>query len=330
MKPCWTLPSFWIKERAASIDGDIPRESPNHDNPRFLSSGNANNNTNRLAVALGFLYTSRGVPCLYYGTEQAFNGAGDPNNREDMFDGQFEQGPSLGDNFNETHPLYRYVAMLNNFRRLYPSLRRGTHVNLWNNSGGPGLFAYSRRLNNEEVFVVFNTASASQTLPARPTSYPAGTVLVNLLNTNETITVDGTANIPSITVPSTAIKIFVAQSLMMPLDPVVLSQSPVHAVTNVSTAAQIVLRFSKPMDTNSVQTAFSARSGTFAWSALRDTMTFTPSAPVRVGDRVLVRPAHVDPTVAYHDALHLADGPGTDATVIDRWAVDLRGWDEPG
>ena len=31
--------------------------------------------------------------------------------------------------------------------------------------------------------------------------------------------------------------------------------------------------------------------------------------PLRVGDRVLVWPAHVDPTVAYHDAMHLADGP---------------------
>ncbi len=58
-------------------------------------------------------------------------------------------------------------------------------------------------------------------------------------------------------------------------------------------------------------------------------VTFAPHSPLRVGDRVLVWPAHVDPTVAYHDALHLADGPGTDAEVVDRWAVDLRGWD-PG
>ena len=59
-------------------------------------------------------------------------------------------------------------------------------------------------------------------------------------------------------------------------------------------------------------------------------VTFAPHSPVRVGDRVLVRPAHVDPTVAYHDALHLADGPGIDAAVIDAWPVDLRGWSEPG
>jgi D-serine deaminase-like pyridoxal phosphate-dependent protein len=55
-------------------------------------------------------------------------------------------------------------------------------------------------------------------------------------------------------------------------------------------------------------------------------VTFTTDAPLTVGDRVLVRPAHVDPTVAYHEALQLADGPGIDAEVIDKWAVDLRGW----
>ena len=56
-------------------------------------------------------------------------------------------------------------------------------------------------------------------------------------------------------------------------------------------------------------------------------VTFTPQQPVRVGDRVLVWPAHVDPTVAYHERMHLADGPGLDATVVDTWPVDLRGWD---
>jgi glycosidase len=252
----------------------------NHDNPRFLSSSGANDNTNRLGVALEFLYTSRGIPCLYYGTEQAFDGTTDPNNREDMFDGQFEQGPSLGDNFNETHPLYQLVAKLNNFRRLYQSLRRGIHNNRWNTSGGPGLFAYSRVFSNEEVFVVFNTATSTQTLTNRSITYPAGTVLVNLLNTNETIVVVST-NTPQISVPSMTAKIFIAQSLVQPLDPVVISQSPAHATTNVSTAARLVLTFSKPMDTNSVQAALSltpATPGAFTWSALHDTMTFTPGA----------------------------------------------------
>ena len=65
----------------------------NHDQPRFLSTSAANNNTNRLKVALAFLYTARGIPCLYYGTEQGFDGTTDPNDREDMFAGEFKDGP---------------------------------------------------------------------------------------------------------------------------------------------------------------------------------------------------------------------------------------------
>jgi D-serine deaminase-like pyridoxal phosphate-dependent protein len=54
---------------------------------------------------------------------------------------------------------------------------------------------------------------------------------------------------------------------------------------------------------------------------------FVPGNGARVGERVLVRPAHVDPTVAYHERMHVASGAGLDADVIDAWLVDLRGWD---
>ena len=42
-----------------------------------------------------------------------------------------------------------------------------------------------------------------------------------------------------------------------------------------------------------------------------------------VGDRVRVRPAHIDPTIAYHERMHVIDGGGE---VVDTWSVDLRGW----
>ncbi len=251
----------------------------NHDQARFLSSGKANNNTDRLKVALVFHYTARGIPCLYYGTEQAFNGGNDPYDREDMFDGQFEQGPSLGDNFNLTHPLFQWVARLNNFRRLYPALLTGSHVNLWSDPSGPGLFAYARRLNTQEVFVVFNTATSAQTLTNRPTIYPAGTTLVNLLDTNETTVVTPGPRIPSITVPATSAKIFIAQSQWLPLDPLVTGVTPAHDAAGVSAGAPIVIQFSQPMNTGSVVSAFStlpAASGIFSWSPALDTLTFTP------------------------------------------------------
>jgi glycosidase len=251
----------------------------NHDQPRFLSISDAT--TARLNVALAFLYTARGVPCLYYGTEQAFNGTTDPNDREDMFAGQFEQGPSLGDNFNMTHPQFQLVAKLNNFRRLYPALQTGSHVNQWNDPNGPGLFAYARRLGAEEVFVVFNTSTSTQTLVNRPTILAAGTQIINLFDTNEVLTVTGVPEISPITVPGTTTKIFVARSDWKPLDPVVVSNSPVHDASSVPTYSPIVLLFSKPMNRASVETNFStipSLSGTFSWSAAGDTATFTASS----------------------------------------------------
>ena len=253
----------------------------NHDQARFLSSGNANNNTDRLKVALVFLYTARGIPCLYYGTEQAFNGGNDPYDREDMFAGQFKDGPAGVDSFNMTHPLFQWVAKLNNLRRLYPALLTGSHVNLWSDSDSPGLFAYARRLGTQEVVVAFNTASASQTLPSRPTIYPAGTTLVNVLDTNETVTVAAGPQTPPIPVPGTSAKVFIAQSQWFPLDPVVTGITPAHDATGVLAGAPVVIQFSQPMDTNSVLSAFStlpAASGRFLWSPSHDKLTFTPSS----------------------------------------------------
>ena len=148
----------------------------------------------------------------------------------------------------------------------------------------PGLFAYSRVLNNEEVFVCFNTAGSSQTLTNRTTTYSPGTMLVNLLDSNDTLVViagSTTNNTPPIPVPSMTAKIYIAQSLVLPLDPVIVSQSPVHAATGIAPSAPVVLQFSKPMNTNAVQAAFSvtpATTGVFMWDTLHDTMTFTPSA----------------------------------------------------
>ncbi|MBM3673801.1 MAG: metal-activated pyridoxal enzyme [Actinobacteria bacterium] len=58
------------------------------------------------------------------------------------------------------------------------------------------------------------------------------------------------------------------------------------------------------------------------WLVSDEHLTFRPDEPVRVGDRIRVWPAHVDPTVAYHDRMHVIDGEH----VTDVWPVDLRGW----
>ena len=62
--------------------------------------------------------------------------------------------------------------------------------------------------------------------------------------------------------------------------------------------------------------------GSEVWFCSDEHLTFVPGSPLRVGDRINVLPAHIDPTVAYHEHLHVVDGDD----VVERWAVDLRGW----
>jgi D-serine deaminase-like pyridoxal phosphate-dependent protein len=60
------------------------------------------------------------------------------------------------------------------------------------------------------------------------------------------------------------------------------------------------------------------------WFVSDEHITFgiAEGATVRVGDRVRVLPAHVDPTVSQHERLHVVDGD----EVLEIWDVDLRGW----
>jgi D-serine deaminase-like pyridoxal phosphate-dependent protein len=64
--------------------------------------------------------------------------------------------------------------------------------------------------------------------------------------------------------------------------------------------------------------------GGTAWFYSDEHVTFgpAPGREVRVGDRVRVLPAHVDPTVAKHERMYLVRGDA----VLDVWDVDLRGW----
>ncbi|HEX7655066.1 MAG TPA: Ig-like domain-containing protein, partial [Verrucomicrobiae bacterium] len=204
----------------------------------------------------------------------------DPANREDMFAGAFKNAGIGGtDSFNMTHPLYQWIARLNNFRRLYPALTLGTHVNQWYDAAGPGLFAYARRWATQEVFVVFNTSDTTQGLPARNTLYPAGTTLVNLLATNETITVASGSVTPAILVPPLTVKMFISQAQLQTLDPVVLTNYPAHGAVNISPREALKFQFSRPMDTNQVQAAFAVNppvAGVFGWSSAGDLLTFQP------------------------------------------------------
>jgi len=96
----------------------------------------------------------------------------------------------------------------------------------------------------------------------------------------------------------------------------VLSATPRFAVADVGLKAMGMDHGNPSVETLDGQ-------GADVWFLSDEHVTFVPHAGVAsVGDRVLVVPAHIDPTMAMHEAAWLVRGH----EVIDRWPIDLRGW----
>jgi glycosidase len=119
-------------------------------------------------LAIGYLLTSQGVPCIYYGTEQGFDGAGSDDSyvRECMFGGEWGAFGSSGRHFfNQDHEIYKGIAMLAEIRLQQPALRYGRQYfrELSGNGSDFGhpldghcTLAYSRILDTEEILVAMN------------------------------------------------------------------------------------------------------------------------------------------------------------------------------
>ena len=119
-------------------------------------------------LATGFLLTSQGVPCLYYGTEQGFDGGGpdDAYVRECMFGGQWGAFDTTGRHFfNPEHEIYRGIKAISAIRKKQPALRYGRQyfreisgdgINFGHPANGDCTLAYSRVLDTEEVLVAIN------------------------------------------------------------------------------------------------------------------------------------------------------------------------------
>lgn len=90
----------------------------NHDNRRFL---NIKNDGSLLKNALTYTLLSRGVPIVYYGTEQGYAGGNDPQNREDLW----------RSGFNTNTDLYKFIAKLNAAKRSAGGLGGNDHKHLY-------------------------------------------------------------------------------------------------------------------------------------------------------------------------------------------------------
>jgi alpha-amylase len=118
--------------------------------------------------AAGFLLTTLGTPCLYYGTEQGLSGAGDDNAiREALFDVQ-AGGKNI---LNPACNIYRAIGEVAAVRRARAELRfgrmyyrqiSGDGVNFGLAYGSACTLALSRLLYGSEVLVAFNVSGQSR------------------------------------------------------------------------------------------------------------------------------------------------------------------------
>jgi glycosidase len=157
----------------------------NHDRARFLAR--AGDNYQRLRSSLTFLLTARGIPVIYYGTEQADNGNMNPyevpiankDNRKDL------------SSFSETGTIYKHIQRLNAIKKTYPALQIGTQREMWTDTS---VYGFSRRVDSTgaEAMTILSDSwdTQARTIPLRAESTIAvGTVLTNLMNTADTVVV---------------------------------------------------------------------------------------------------------------------------------------------
>jgi glycosidase len=139
----------------------------NHDMARFLS---VNNNNNRLHEAMAFVLTSRGVPCIYYGTEQYLHndtsGGTDPYNRPMM------------SAFSTSTTAYTLTNRLSSLRRSNPAIPYGSMTQRWISND---VYIYERKFFGSVVLVAINkNETTGYSISGLNTSLPVGTQADNL------------------------------------------------------------------------------------------------------------------------------------------------------
>lgn len=110
----------------------------------------------RAFTAIGLLLTTCGIPCLYYGSEQALDGYGDEDIyiRESMFGGEFGAFRTRNLHcFNTNHWLYRDIARLLELRRQYVALRRGNQ-RLLRISGDNKIYGYPEPIDDKLLSII--------------------------------------------------------------------------------------------------------------------------------------------------------------------------------
>ena len=114
----------------------------NHDMPRFQS---LNSDPNILRLAIALIMTCRGIPCIYYGTEQYLH--------NDTNDGEDPYNRPMMSQWDTTTQIYQDIQLLSKLRRLNPAVALGSQVQKYIT---PDIYCYIRSYRDSRCLVVMN------------------------------------------------------------------------------------------------------------------------------------------------------------------------------
>jgi glycosidase len=162
---------IWFRNKVVTLFDDHDQVRKGGYKARFCAG--APDYPRLLLNVLALNVTTLGIPCIYYGSEQGFDGQGDNDRyiREAMFGGEFGAFRSHGRHFfDEDNPVYRQMAVILALRREKIALRRGRQY-LCQISGDGQNFGYPvvlgdrmrslvpwlRLFDDQQVLVALNT-----------------------------------------------------------------------------------------------------------------------------------------------------------------------------
>ncbi|PLR78871.1 alpha-amlyase [Bacillus sp. V3-13] len=117
-------------------------------------------------LALTYLYTTPGIPIVFYGSEIALDGGEEPDNHRQM---DFRTDKELAD----------YITKLGELRDQHPSLTRGTIELLFEDKG---MAVYKRTSDDETSVIAINNTSETKSAELDESSLDADKELRGLLN----------------------------------------------------------------------------------------------------------------------------------------------------
>lgn len=168
--------------------------SENHDVARF---GSYTSDVSQRKNALTFNFFTDGIPVVYYGAEQGFDGANDPENR-----GALWLNPTGYDN---TSTLYQHVKTLNTARTAVNNYMISTNYSNWSPYWAykstviyqtDDVLVFRKGLVNSVVTALTNVGTTGDTVGPyyiSDTNFSEGNLLIEILSCNSTVAgVDGT------------------------------------------------------------------------------------------------------------------------------------------